>query len=86
VTIHRHFEGRFIATDSRHDAAHEIERLMDLNEWATCDCEDVSGHPVISRQLRALRAADANGFSELTDKAFTAQELAAACEANEISV
>lgn len=86
MKIYRHTDGQFIASDSRYDAAHEIEALMDANSWATCDCENVSSHPVISRQLSALRNADYDKFCELIDKAFTAQELCAACDANGIEV
>lgn len=44
--------------------------------WPLGETEDISSHPVISRQLRRLWLNDKNGFCELTDSPFTAGQLA----------
>ncbi len=84
MKIYQHIPtGEIIASDSKHGSEYEIESLMDAQSWATCDCEDISTHPVISRQLRRVLKLDSNGFAELTDKPFSASDLASAVESLE---
>lgn len=48
----------------------------DQSPWPAAETEDISSHPVISRQLRRLWLNDKNGFCELTNSPFTAGQLA----------
>jgi hypothetical protein len=75
MQIIRHsLTGHLIACDDESATA----ATLSAARWAGSDCEDVSEHPVFTRQLATLRRNDGNGFCDLTDKPFTPAQLAKA--------